>query len=145
MKNARYFIFLITIFLFAGCSKDNPVENNNNDIAGDWILVKLSGSIVGSTIPVTDNNMNVLKISDNGSFKIWTKNNPTVTTKYEIKKLKTIYSEEPMDCIVLSDSSISPNKYVISQHTKTNLILRDNIFDGYEMVYERAVYVCKQN
>lgn len=131
----KYFVVILFAVLgFSGCSKESPTQPELNSIYGEWTLVKLSGGWTGrEEIPDSDIK---IRISQSGYFYEYENNKEKYTASFEIIKEKSIYSEDLLYFIRLSNTERFPHRLAVIEMTATTLVLADDCNDGYLYHYK---------
>ncbi len=102
-------------------------------IEGQWYWVKSSGGINGITIVPTVDDQIRLRYSKDSVYQFIRTERVVNTSKYFIKKNKSIYQQDSINFIYYSD--YQQHYDVILKLTKDSLVFADNYFDGFSRLY----------
>lgn len=136
-------ILLITIGLIS-CSADADDKVSNSDFVGKWNWVGTHGGFADHlhTTPASTGNTLQLNLMKNYTFSILKNGQETVSGKYELSLIKSIYTGE-MEKYIICDMSNSPEggyfvtKGIITTDSGVRLSIDDNNYDGIGSGFER--------
>jgi len=129
---------LIFSLLFLSCKKE-PISVDTTQtitLTGNWQWIRSSGGIGGGIIVPSASTVVIQAYTSDGMFSESRNDTMKMTSRYSIKKQRTIYSADSLNMIDYQDSTIT--KQVILYLSTDTLGLGDNMYDGYETFYKRV-------
>ncbi|CAH0996877.1 hypothetical protein EMA8858_03012 [Emticicia aquatica] len=131
MKNLIFLLIVSSSIMFS-CTKEDVVADNS--ITGEWRWVTSTGGIAGTTItPSSAGFERKLVFTSDLKFSRYKDNILEKSGTFEITQAKSIYKTDLADFIKFNDNTSS----VILSQKADELILADNLSDGFVETYQR--------
>jgi len=104
-------------------------------IIGSWVWYETSGGFAGvHETPVNTGETRKVVFEDNGEVTFYTNGEVTFSSIYTLANEKTIMAEDPLPVVKVEGISFV---YVYSFPSSDELILRENVSDGFTYEYRR--------
>ncbi|ETZ20645.1 hypothetical protein N824_04655 [Pedobacter sp. V48] len=137
-----YFLAIITFITvgFYACEKQKSDPNIEQKLIGKWDLKLSSGGFAGQTKPVEDGKSSVLVFKSKDTYQRIENGKLVKEGKYVLSKAKSIYSGQLETAISFNEVdtiSKEQRKYILGLRSDS-LLISDNYYDGYSMLYLRV-------
>lgn len=134
MKSVIRLIFVIFLG-FVSCNTENKNEELTQ-LYGKWIWIQSSGGIDGRTVTPNENEpAKYLQFVKPGIIESYIGDSLISSRTFTLKKDLSIYTSDSLYFIIDGGSSFPK---VIFRLTEKTLSLADNIYDGFNEVYNRV-------
>ncbi|HPF52456.1 MAG TPA: hypothetical protein PK335_12815 [Draconibacterium sp.] len=125
-------LLILSFILFTSCS-DKVLDAN--EIMGTWNWISSSGGIAGDTFtPESTGDNIILEFTRDSVYKEYLNDSLIIETDFSIIKSKSIYDHDSTKVLVLDSGMVSRS---IVFESPNDLILRDEMYDGFSRHYRR--------
>ncbi len=137
LLNKMSFVLLIAILV--ACETPTEIQQGN-DLIGQWQLKVISGGFAGinDTLDISEDNY-IISFKYGNKFSSYYNDTLNVEGKFEVKKAKTIFSQDSLEIIEYYgyNANINIENGVISYLKSDTLVLSNNHVDGFSRLYIR--------
>jgi hypothetical protein len=131
--------YLGAVLILSGCSKDaSPTAPRQEGIYGNWNWVKSVGGPGGGAIitPALAGYTQRIALKPDSTYELYQNDTLVGTTRFSIRREKTIFSSDSADVIHFKDSMRFLSQ-TISLDGVDTLGLGDLVYDGFGHLYTR--------
>lgn len=134
MKRTRILLALAAIFAVASCTK--ITEPANEFVTERWQWVSSSGGIAGVTIFPAENQVRILEIRNNMQYRVSENGQTSAEGTYTLVTVRDITTNRDTTAVVFYDASLKPSLPQVIGNREGNLVLAENVVDGFTHVYK---------